>query len=36
MIVPGRGISLDGQRRMSRRPGFFPPVRVLWRLFRRR
>ena len=36
MIVPGGGISLDGQRWVSRRSGFFLPVRVLWRLFRRR
>ena len=35
MIVPGGGISLDGQRWMSCRPGFFLPVRVLSRLFRR-
>jgi len=36
MIVPGGGISLDGQRWVSCRPGFFLPVRVLSRLFRRR
>jgi hypothetical protein len=36
MIVPGGGISLDGQRWISCRPGFFLPVRVLSRLFRRR
>ncbi len=35
MIVPGGGISPDGQRWVSRRPGFFLPVRVLSRLFRR-
>jgi len=35
MIVPGGGISLDNQRWVSCRPGFFLPVRVLSRLFRR-
>jgi predicted Zn-ribbon and HTH transcriptional regulator len=35
MIVPGGGISLDGQSWVSCRPGFFLPVRVLSRLFRR-
>jgi predicted RNA-binding Zn-ribbon protein involved in translation (DUF1610 family) len=35
MIVPGGGISLDGRRWVSSRPGFFLPVRVLSRLFRR-
>jgi hypothetical protein len=35
MIVPGGGISLDNQRWISCRPGFFLPVRVLSRLFRR-
>ena len=35
MIVPGGGISLDGQRWISCKPGFFLPVRVLSRLFRR-
>jgi hypothetical protein len=35
MIVPGGGISLDGRRWISCRPGFFLPVRVLSRLFRR-
>jgi hypothetical protein len=35
MIVPGGGISLDGRRWRSCRPGFFLPVRVLSRLFRR-
>jgi hypothetical protein len=34
MIVPGGGISFDGQRWVSCRPGFFLPVRVLSRLFR--
>jgi hypothetical protein len=33
--VPGGGLSLDGQRWVSCRPGFFLPVRVLSRLFRR-
>ncbi len=35
MIVPGGGISLDGHSWVSCRPGFFLPVRVLSRLFRR-
>ena len=35
MIVPGGGISLDGDKWVSCRPGFFLPVRVLSRLFRR-
>jgi hypothetical protein len=35
MIVPGGGISLDGQRWISSRPAFLPPVRVLGALFRR-
>src|SRR6266702_4446912 len=35
MIVPGGGISLDGQRWIAGRPAFFLPVRVLSRLFRR-
>jgi Putative transposase/Transposase zinc-binding domain len=35
MIVPGGGIALDGNRWVSCRPGFFLPVRVLSRLFRR-
>jgi len=35
MIVPGGGISSDGQRWVPCRPGFFLPVRVLSRLFRR-
>ena len=34
-IVPGGGLSLDGQRWVSCKPGFFLPVRVLSRLFRR-
>jgi hypothetical protein len=34
-IVPGGGISLDGERWISCRPGFFLSVRVLSRLFRR-
>jgi len=34
-IVPGGGISLDGQRWVACRRGFFLPVRVLSRLFRR-
>jgi hypothetical protein len=33
--VPGGGISLDGTRWVSCRPGFLLPVRVLSRLFRR-
>jgi hypothetical protein len=33
-IVPGGGLSLDGQRWVACRPGFFLPVRVLSRLFR--
>lgn len=35
-IVPGGGVSPDGSRWVSCRPGFFLPVRVLSRLFRRR
>jgi Putative transposase/Transposase zinc-binding domain len=35
MIVPGGGISPDGHRWIACRPGFFLPVRVLSRLFRR-
>jgi predicted Zn-ribbon and HTH transcriptional regulator len=35
MIVPGGGIALDDERWVSCRPGFFLPVRVLSRLFRR-
>ena len=34
-IVPGGGISPDGERWVHCRPGFFLPVRVLSRLFRR-
>jgi hypothetical protein len=34
-IVPGGGLSLDGQRWVACRPGFFLPVRVLSRRFRR-
>jgi hypothetical protein len=34
-VVPGGGISPDGTRWVSCRPGFFLPVRVLSRLFRR-
>jgi len=35
-IVPGGGLSPDGQHWVACRPGFFLPVRVLSRLFRRR
>jgi predicted Zn-ribbon and HTH transcriptional regulator len=35
IIVPGGGISLDGERWIACRPNFFLPVRVLSRLFRR-
>jgi hypothetical protein len=35
MIVPGGGISLDGQHWISSRPAFLLPVRVLGSLFRR-
>ena len=34
-IVPAGGISLDGSRWIACQPGFFLPVRVLSRLFRR-
>jgi putative transposase/transposase-like zinc-binding protein len=34
-IVPGGGIAPDGSRWVACRPGFFLPVRVLSRLFRR-
>jgi hypothetical protein len=34
-VVAGGGCSLDGKRWVSCRPGFFLPVRVLSRLFRR-
>ena len=33
-LVPGGGLSLDGQRWISSRGGFFIPVKVLSRLFR--
>ena len=35
MIVPGGGFSLDGNKWVACRPGFFLSVRVLSRLFRR-
>ena len=35
-IVPGGGLSADAKRWVACRPGFFLPVRVLSRLFRRR
>jgi len=35
-IVPGGGLSANGGRWIACRPGFFLPVRVLSRLFRRR
>ena len=35
-IVPGGGLSLDGNRWVACKPGFFLSVRVLSRLFRRR
>jgi Putative transposase/Transposase zinc-binding domain len=35
MIVPGGGLSPDGQRWIAARPNFFLPVLVLSRLFRR-
>jgi hypothetical protein len=35
-VVPGGGLSPDGQRWTACRPGFFLPVRVLSRFFRRR
>jgi hypothetical protein len=34
-VVPGGGLAPDGQRWIACRPGFFLPVRVLSRLFRR-
>lgn len=34
-VVPGGGLSPDGQRWIACRPGFFLPVRVLSKLFRR-
>jgi hypothetical protein len=36
VIVPGGGLSSDGQRWISCKPRFFLPVRVLSRFFRRR
>ena len=35
-IVPGGGLSPDGSRWIACKPGFFLPVRILSRLFRRR
>jgi hypothetical protein len=35
LVVPGGGLSPDGARWIACRPGFFLPVRVLSRLFRR-
>jgi hypothetical protein len=35
MIVPGGGIALDGSKWVACKPGFFVPVRVLSKLFRR-
>ena len=35
-IIPGGGLSLDGERWVACKPGFFLSVRVLSRLFRRR
>jgi hypothetical protein len=35
-VVPGGGLSPDGERWIDCRPGFFLPVRVLSRFFRRR
>ena len=35
-IVPGGGLSLDGERWVACEPGYFLSVRVLSRLFRRR
>lgn len=34
-VVPGGGLSLDGERWISCKPGFFLPVKALARLFRR-
>jgi len=34
-VVPGGGLSADGKRWIACKPGFFLPVRVLSRLFRR-
>ena len=36
IVVPGGGLSPDGLRWIACRPGFFLPVRVLAKLFRRR
>jgi Putative transposase/Transposase zinc-binding domain len=36
IVVPGGGLSPDGTRWIACRPGFFLPVRVLAKLFRRR
>ena len=33
-VIPGGGLSPDGSRWISCRPGFFLPVRVLSRVFR--
>jgi hypothetical protein len=35
-LVPAGGLSLDGQHWIASRPGFFLPVRVLSRLFRKK
>jgi Putative transposase/Transposase zinc-binding domain len=35
MIVPGGGLSADGSKWVASKPGFFVPVRVLAKLFRR-
>jgi hypothetical protein len=35
-IVPGGGLSPDGKTWAAGGPGFFLPVQVLWRLFKRR
>jgi hypothetical protein len=35
VIAPGGGVALDGSRWIACKPGFFLPVRVLSRLFRR-
>jgi hypothetical protein len=35
-VVPGGGLSVDGRRWVACRQGFFLPVRVLSRFFRRR
>jgi hypothetical protein len=34
-VVPGGGLSADGERWIGCRPGFFLPVKVLSRFFRR-